>query len=57
MFVFIVTLVSFGFLGVLVFNLSDHQKGITGLSFAPSGSPILVSCSYDKTLKVFLYGE
>jgi len=40
------------YLGDLVFNLSDHQKRITGLAFAPCGSPILVSCSYDKTLKV-----
>ena len=42
------------FAGNLVFNLSDHQKCVSGLTFAPCGSPILVSCSLDKTLKVYI---
>lgn len=33
--------------------LSDHQSDVTGLSFAFSGESLLISCSLDKTLKVW----
>nr|CAB3267768.1 WD repeat and SOCS box-containing protein 1 [Phallusia mammillata] len=43
--------------GEMVFNLSDHESRINGLTFSPCGLPILVSCSLDKTLKVWDLGD
>ncbi|XP_076800692.1 WD repeat and SOCS box-containing protein 1-like [Clavelina lepadiformis] len=39
--------------GHLLFNLSDHTDIVRGLSFSPCGIPLLVSCSEDKTIKVW----
>ncbi|NWU15605.1 WSB2 protein, partial [Cephalopterus ornatus] len=39
--------------GHLLFSLLGHQDVVRDLSFAPNGSPILVSASRDKTLRVW----
>lgn len=43
--------------GEMVLNLSDHYSCIKGLSFTCSGEPLLVSCSIDKSLKIWDLGE
>lgn len=39
--------------GDMVYNLSDHYSDVNGLAFTHVGGPLLVSCSSDKTLKVW----
>uniref|UniRef100_H2ZJA7 SOCS box domain-containing protein n=1 Tax=Ciona savignyi TaxID=51511 RepID=H2ZJA7_CIOSA len=43
--------------GEMVYNLSDHQYSVTGLTFASKGEPLLISCSEDKTMKVWDLGD
>ncbi|XP_039266843.2 WD repeat and SOCS box-containing protein 1-like [Styela clava] len=41
------------FTGEMMYNLSDHHFDVKALSFALLGEPLLISCSLDKTLKVW----
>lgn len=43
--------------GKLILELMDHEDMVTHLSFSPSGNLILVSTSYDCTLKVWHFQE
>lgn len=45
------------FAGKLILELMDHDDMVTHLSFNPTGNLILVSTSYDSTLKVWNFQD